>query len=132
MSFSPPDTQVGLATLIQRISRELLAARDHLHHVELALDHVTPKANAAASGDKPADADPPLSHIARLQSLDLVIQLLAELAGCLERLSHEPSMLAAGSVDSRDILRGLRLADLQRRLGNLASATQADSRVELF
>lgn len=129
MSFSPPDTQVGLAALIQRIARELVAARDHLHHVELALDHVArPTAPPGPEGGAPE----PLSHIARLQSLDLVMQLLAELAGCLDRLAQDEALIAAGTVDSRDILRGLRLADLQRRLGNLSGAAPVQHPVELF
>jgi hypothetical protein len=132
MSFSPPDSQVGLASLVQRISRELVAARDHLHHVELALDHVSRSATFPTAAAPDDAAARPLSHIARLQSLDLVMQLLAELAGCLDRLSHDPALIGAGSVDGREILRGLRLADLQRRLGNLACTTSSDAPVELF
>lgn len=122
MSELPPH-KVPPAQLLLRMADEMQRCLAILTRVEQSCHQIVE--------DQP-DASLPKVWRANLQDIDLLEQVLGDLALCLSGLAAEPQILGAAEISPLRILAATRLDDLRRRLTGRPDNGTSSQRIELF
>ena len=123
MSFLEPGGPIAPALLLLRIEAELAGCRSILAKVENSVETLLQSGNVAF--------DDPL-HVAEMQSIDLLDQVLADLMLCLRDMSGTEAMTRAQPLRPGQVTRHMRLAALRSRLDGFVVAAEQGDGVELF
>lgn len=123
MSFQVPTSHIAASALLLRIEQELAGCRALLVKVETAVETLLRSGNVAL--------DDPL-HIAEMQNIDLLDQIIADVMLCLQDMAGSEAIESASSLRLGQITRRLRLAALRNRLAGYATVADHGNGVELF
>lgn len=117
-----PETScpVPLSDMLARFGVELDDCRQALLRIEDAMQPMTAK----------SETQTPLT--ARLQDIDLLAQILRELASCMASVSSEVAKTSVSQMDVRLVISPLRLEGLRFRLSGAAHDQPKLQPVELF
>lgn len=123
MSFQQHGVHIAADLLLDRIAQELAGCRAILVRVEHAVETLL------KSGNVPLD-DP--LHIAEMQNIDLLDQILADVVLCLQDIVASHAIAETRDLPLGEVTRRLRLAALTNRLAGHAAIADSGNGVELF
>lgn len=115
--------KVPPAQLLLRMADELQLCLSILTRVEQSCHKIV--------DDQPATSLPKVWR-ANLQDIDLLEQVLGDLALCLSGLALEPQIEAAAEISPLRLFAGFKLDDLRRRLTGRPDHGTSTQRIELF
>lgn len=123
MSMLDPGQHVAASILLRRVEAELGTCRRLLTGIETMVE--TMLANGQVAPDDPL-------HVVEAQNIDLLDQMLADLALFLTALAAAPNLGVAQPLRLAHLTRSLRLDDLRDRLGGTPLRSRGEGDVELF
>ncbi len=122
--MTPPDeSPLSAGPLLKRVGLELLQCRSILARIEHSV-HLTLEG--------PASQTAPLAWQRNLQDIDLLEQILGDLAACLFAVADQPAMRSPHDLNEAQVLGPLRLEDLRHRLHGKPMLQLNPDPIEIF